>query len=126
MAVVNPRSRDNFDHHWQGVLVDPTVRARAIVVDGQLVGTVSCFARDGRAFVGYWIDRAWWNRGIASRALVALLAEEPRRPLYAMAARSNGASVRVLRRCGFVWLRDEWTPATERFPACLEAFFELR
>ncbi len=126
MAVSNPRDRPTFDQHWQRVLVDPTVRGRSIVVGDQLVGTVSCFERDGKAFVGYWIDRAWWGRGIASRALALLLAEEPRRPLFAMAARSNTASVHVLQRCGFVWLRDEWTEATERFPACTEAFFELR
>jgi RimJ/RimL family protein N-acetyltransferase len=65
-----------------------------ILVGEELVGTISCFPMDGQDHVGYWIDRAYWGRGIASRALQLLLREVAKRPLVATAATSNGASIR--------------------------------
>ena len=91
MAVTIPRTAEAFDAHWAKVLVDPGVTARAILVGEALVGTVSCFPRDGADHVGYWIDRAYWGMGIASRALHLLLQEVAKRPLIATAATSNGA-----------------------------------
>ena len=43
-----------------------------------------------------------WGRGIATRALQAFLQLEATRPLYAHAASDNGASIRVLTKCGFL------------------------
>ncbi len=99
-----------FDSHWAKVLDDPSVAARAILVGGEFVGIVSCFPRDGQDHVGYWIDRAYWGRGIASRAFRLLLEEVTKRPLIATAATSNGASLRVLQKCGFVVERVHLCP----------------
>ena len=88
--------------------------------------TVSCFWRDGQANVGYWISREHWGKGIASRALELLLLEVATRPLYAHVATSNGASLRVLQKCGFVVERVRHSPATDRYPACEEAVLVLR
>jgi len=49
----------------------------------------------------FWIDRAAWGRGIASRALELLLDLVPARPLYARAASDNAGSLRVLQKSGF-------------------------
>lgn len=102
MAAFPSRDREAFWAHWGKVLVDTTVRARAILFDGELAGTVAGFNRDGRRRVGYWLGRAYWGKGIASRALAGLLKEEPIRPLYAHVAKSNRASFRVLEKNGFV------------------------
>jgi RimJ/RimL family protein N-acetyltransferase len=51
--------------------------------------------------VTYWIDRSYWGRGIAGRALAQLLDLVPVRPLWARAASDNAGSLRVLRRAGF-------------------------
>jgi RimJ/RimL family protein N-acetyltransferase len=128
MAVVNPRDEESFHAHWAKILVDSSVVARAILLDGALVGTVNCFKMDGDDAVGYWIAREHWGRGIATRALGLLLEEVAIRPLYARAARSNVASVRVLENCGFVVTGYQLTPATDRFPECEEArlILELR
>jgi RimJ/RimL family protein N-acetyltransferase len=91
-----------------------------------MVGYVSCFPMDGEDHVGYWIDRACWGRGIASRALRLLLGEVTKRPLVATAATGNGASVRVLQKCGFVVEEVRHSPATDRYPACEEAVLVLR
>lgn len=125
MAVVHPRPRIAFDAHWSMCLANPDVLARAIVAEGELAGQISCFPMDGRRCVGYWVAREWWGRGVATRALALLLQEVPLRPLHARAARSNGASIRVLERCGFVVTGYEWSEATERWPACEEALLRL-
>jgi RimJ/RimL family protein N-acetyltransferase len=126
MAVMLPRTAEAFDAHWAKVLVDPGVTARAILVGETLVGTISCFPTDGADHVGYWIDRAYWGMGIASRALGLLLREVTKRPLVATAATSNGASLRVLQKCGFVVERVHLAPATDRYPECEEAVLVLR
>lgn len=58
MAVTNPRTREAFDAHWEKALADPGNTTRAVLLDGQMVGYVSCFPMDGEDHVGYWIDRA--------------------------------------------------------------------
>ena len=70
MAAVRARGHEAFHDLWQRILRDPTISARVILADGVLVGSISCFVLDEQDSVGYWIDRAHWNRGIASRARV--------------------------------------------------------
>jgi RimJ/RimL family protein N-acetyltransferase len=126
MAVTIPRTEEAFDAHWAKVLADPGVTARVILVGETVVGTISCFPMDGEDHVGYWIDRADWGRGIASRALQLLLREVTKRPLVATVATSNAASLRVLQKCGFVVERVRHSPATDRYPECEEAVLVLR
>ena len=102
MAVTIPRTGEAFDSHWAKALADPGNTTRAVLVGEAMVGYISCFPMDGQDHVGYWIDRAYWGMGIASRALHLLLREVTKRPLVATAATSNGASLRVLQKCGFV------------------------
>ncbi len=126
MAVMNPRDEDAFHAHWKKILGDPSVIARAIVADGTLVGSINFFKLEGLDSVGYWIGREHWGRGFATRGLALLLEEVRIRPLHARAARQNGGSIRVLEKCGFVVTGYKVTPATERFPACEEAFLTLQ
>ncbi len=125
MAVSRPRDRVAFDAHWGKILADPRIAARAILADGELAGQISVFPMDGMDAVGYWIARRWWGRGVATRALALLLAEVPTRPLHARVASANGASIRVLERCGFVEIGRRVSPEDERFPACEETLFRL-
>ena len=126
MAVTIPRTREAFDSHWAKALDDPRNIVWVILVGEELVGTISCFPMDGQDHVGYWIDRAYWGMGIASHALHLLLREVTKRPLVAAAATSNGASLRVLQKCGFVVERVRLSPASDRFPECEEAILVLR
>lgn len=75
--------------------------------------------------VGYWVDRACWGRGIASRALAMFLDEVIARPLHARVATTNLGSIRVLEKCGFVITGYEHSPATERYLECEEAILML-
>ena len=126
MAATIPRTREAFDSHWEKLLGDATRTVRAVLVGEAMVGYVCCFPADGQEHVGYWIDRAFWGRGIASRALHLLLREVVRRPLYATVATSNGASLRVLGKCGFVVEVVRHSPATDRYSECEEAVLVLR
>lgn len=125
MAVVFAKDFDAFVAHWERMLTDESVLARAIEVDGVLVGSISCFVMDGVDSVGYWIDRSHWGRGIASRALELLLGEVTMRPLHARVAASNLGSIRVLEKCGFKEYAREESPDDGKFPVCLEALMRL-
>ena len=107
MAAFPAREREAFMAHWERILADPAVVARAIVADGRLAGNVVSFERDGRREVGYWIARELWGAGIATAALAGFLRVETRRPLYAGVARANAGSLRVLEKCGFAVCGDE-------------------
>ncbi|MFG0260070.1 MAG: GNAT family N-acetyltransferase [Phycisphaerales bacterium JB041] len=125
MAVVNPRSPAEFAEHWNRILADRSVVARAILARDDLVGSINCFRMDGVDAVGYWIARDHWGRGIATRALELLLGEVATRPLHARVARSNIGSILVLERNGFRVTHYQHVPADDRFPACEEAALRL-
>lgn len=126
LAVTIPRSAEAFDVLWADAPRDPSVTAKAILLGEEMVGYVACFRRDGRANVGYWISREHWGKGIASRALELLLLEVATRPLHAHVATSNGASLRVLQKCGFVVERVQVATASDRYPESEEAVLVLK
>jgi len=100
----DPSDREAFREHWDRILADDRVTMRTVLVDGRAVGDVGSFFDPelGRPEVTYWIEREHWGRGLATRALAALLRQVTTRPLYARAAADNAASIRVLEKCGFV------------------------
>jgi RimJ/RimL family protein N-acetyltransferase len=96
----DPADRELFDAHWRRVRSSSAV-VRTVLADGDVIGSAAVYGEPGELEVTYWIDRAYWGRGIATAALRALLAAVPERPLRARAAADNAASVRVLEKCGF-------------------------
>jgi RimJ/RimL family protein N-acetyltransferase len=101
MAAFPPRDREAFMTHWKGILGDPSLLAWAIELDGRVVGNIGSFDFKEHREVGYWIERASWGRGVATRALALVLEEETTRPLFAGVAPHNAGSMRVLEKCGF-------------------------
>jgi RimJ/RimL family protein N-acetyltransferase len=97
----DPDDREHFDTHMARVRAAPDVTMRAITRDGQLVGHVASFERDGDLEVTYAVDRAAWGQGVASQALRLLLDEVTARPVHARAASDNLGSLRVLEKAGF-------------------------
>ncbi|MFB0616654.1 GNAT family N-acetyltransferase [Streptomyces sp. AGS-58] len=97
-----PRQREAFFRHWrERVLPDPDCLVRTVTVGGEVAGSVVSWTVDGRRFVGYWLGRPYWGRGIGTRALRLFLQLEPVRPLYADPFSGNTASVRLLEGHGF-------------------------
>ncbi len=102
MAAYTPRDREEFDAHTRGLLARSDVIKQVILCGDEVVGSIGCYLRGERRLIGYWIDREFWGKGIATRALQAMLERVSDRPLHAFVAVRNAASVRVLEKCGFV------------------------
>lgn len=100
-TAVDHMDRDAFERRWSRLRADETIINRAIVVDGDLVGTIGSWGDPGDRELTYWIGRAYWGRGIATAALGAFLSIDRSRPMHARVAADNVASRRVLEKCGF-------------------------
>jgi len=121
MAGTKPRTRETFFAVWARHFADPNINGFVIELDGEngleVVGSIACFQADGYDCVGYWIARTHWGQGIASRALAAFLAVEPRRPLHATTASTNAPSRHILEKCGFRFTGLRMGEETERYVA---------
>jgi len=98
----NPEDRAAFDEHWAKIRAKDDVLIRTIEADGEVAGSVASFVRDGDREVTYWIGKKFWGRGIATAALKQFIEMNEERPLHARVVKDNGASIRVLEKCGFV------------------------
>jgi RimJ/RimL family protein N-acetyltransferase len=121
----DPNDREAFDAHMAKLRSASDITLRAVTSDGQLVGTVASFVIEGDTEVTYWIDRAAWGRGIASRALALLLDLVSVRPLHARAASDNVGSLSVLRKSGFVVVGTETSFAAGRNSEIEESILRL-
>jgi len=120
-----PGDHDAFSAHWTRITTDATVITRVIEVEGAFAGYAVSFVIEGERQVGYWIARELWGRGIASSALLALVAEIPERPLWGSTASDNLGSQRVLQHAGFVFDRMERSHAPRRGSEIDEKVFRL-
>ena len=102
MAAVPSRDREAFHEHWRRIRLDPANVLKTIEDDGEVAGHMLSWPAEGRRYVGYWLGRDFWGRGLATAALLELVAEVPERPLHALVATDNVGSIRVLEKCGFV------------------------
>jgi RimJ/RimL family protein N-acetyltransferase len=125
-TAADPDDRAAFDSRWSRHLADPGVRMSAVEADGAFAGTVAAFTLDGDREVTYWIRRELWGRGIATAALMLLVAAEPARPLHARVAEANLGSRRVLERAGFVATGSETSYAAGAGRPVVELLLELR
>ena len=101
-AALDPEDRAAFDRRWRLIMRDRAIVKRAVLADGDVVGHIVSYEREGEREIGYWIARSHWRRGIATAAVQQFLADVPLRPLYARVAKDNLASIRVLEKCGFL------------------------
>jgi RimJ/RimL family protein N-acetyltransferase len=101
MVAFQSRDADAFNAHWAKLLANDSNLKQTVLLDGQVVGHIGSWTADGKREIGYWIDRAFWGRGVATETLTAFLCLERTRPLYAGVAKHNLGSIRVLQKCGF-------------------------
>ena len=70
----------------------------------------------GQSEIGYWVAPAFWNTGIASEAVRALIEANPlgNRTIFAEVFQDNPGSARVLTNAGFQYLGDAETYSVAR------------
>jgi RimJ/RimL family protein N-acetyltransferase len=121
----DPSDRGAFDAHMAKIMSSPQTRPQAITLDSRLVGTIGSWVSDGVTEITYWIDRAHWGQGIATRALGLLLEQIPVRPIRARVASDNAGSLRVLQKAGFRAIGTEVSFAPGRAAEIEETILEL-
>jgi RimJ/RimL family protein N-acetyltransferase len=121
----DPSDHQAFFDHWSRILADDSTLTQSIAFDAAVVGYVATFEQFGEREVTYWVDRAYWNQGIATAALRQFLPRIATRPLYARAAKDNIASRRVLEKCGFVVMGEGSGYANARGQETEEFIFTL-
>jgi RimJ/RimL family protein N-acetyltransferase len=75
----------------------------------EVLGVISLKKMDrGQSEVAFWVAPAFWNLGIASEAVMALIAANPQgnSTMFAEAFQDNPGSARVLTNAGFGYLGD--------------------
>lgn len=82
----------------------------------EFIGTVSLMPRDGERFVlGYWVGRPYWSKGLTTEAAQALVdyafSVLGAEAVAATARVTNGASRRVLEKCGFQYAGQGMGPS---------------
>ncbi|MBE2197770.1 MAG: GNAT family N-acetyltransferase [Anaerolinea sp.] len=120
-----PTDQAAFITHWRKILADATVLIKTIIADGQVAGYVLSYETDGKPEVSYWLGRAFWGQGLATRALTSFLAQvNQARPIYARVAKDNLGSIRVLEKCGFRIIGEDKGYANARGTEIEEWLFE--
>ena len=66
--------------------------------------------------IGYWVAPAYWNTGLASEAVQALIEANPTKSdtMFGAVFQDNPASAKVLTHCGFKYLGDAETFSVSR------------
>lgn len=76
---------------------------------GELLGVVGLERMDrNQSEIGYWVVPAFWNTGLASEAVEAIVAANPHdaRTLFGSVFQDNPASAKVLTHAGFEYIGD--------------------
>ncbi len=77
--------------------------------ESEVLGLISLKKMDrNQSEVGYWVAPLFWNTGMASEAVQALVEANPQgnATMFASVFQDNLASARVLTHCGFAYLGD--------------------
>lgn len=85
-------------------IIDGSEKAHA-----EVMGVISLLRMDrDQSQIGYWVAPAFWNSGIATAAVAALLDANPHEAdrIFAEVFQDNPGSARVLTNCGFDYLGD--------------------
>ena len=84
---------------------------------GEFLGLIGLEQMDrNQSEVGYWVVPAFWNSGLASEAVRALIEANPHgdKTMFASVFQDNPASARVLTNAGFEYLGDAETFSVAR------------
>jgi RimJ/RimL family protein N-acetyltransferase len=121
----DPTDKTAYLAKYSKFLGDRTINNQTIILDNVIVGSIAKFEIEGDAEITYWIDKKFWGKGIATKALTIFLILENTRPLLARAAFDNLASQKVLEKCGFVKIGTDKGFANARQKEIEEFIYKL-
>lgn len=121
----DPADKSAYLNKYTKLLGDPTVNNQTIVIGNIIVGSIAKFVTEGDAEITYWIDRKFWGKGIASKALKEFLVIETARPIFARVAIDNFGSQKVLEKCGFAKIGSDRGFANARQTEIEEFIYKL-
>jgi len=126
MAAFPARDRKAFMQHWHGkVLTNEGISKQTIVFQGVPAGHILCWKESDRHIVGYWLGKEYWGKGIATQALSSFIRILNPRPLFAHVVKHNIASLKVLKKCGFVISSEGIIPTPEAVDEVEEYILKL-
>lgn len=103
----DPNNWQAFKEHWERTLKLGSTFIQVITIDKKVVGYVCSFLLFEKETIGYWIDKNYWGKGIASCSLKLFLDKIETRPVFARVAFDNLGSIRVLEKCGFAKIGED-------------------
>ena len=121
----DPADKAAYLNKYTKLLNDPTVHMQTIIVDNIIAGSISKFEMEGHAEITYWIDKKFWNKGVATKALRNFLTMENARPIFGRVAFDNYGSQRVLEKSGFVKIGKDKGFANARQTEIEEFIYKL-
>ena len=121
----DPTDKSAYLSKYTKLLNDPTVNNQTIIIDNIIVGSIAKFEIDGQAEVTYWIDKNFWGKGVATKALEYLLTIETTRPIFGRVAFDNYGSQKVLEKCGFLKIGKDKGFANARQTEIEEFIYKL-
>lgn len=121
----DPTDKTAYLEKYTKLLNDRTINMRTIIVDNVIAGSIAKFEMEGKAEITYWIDKKFWGKGVATKALEDFLIIENRRPIFGRVAFDNFASQKVLEKCGFVKIGKDKGFANARQTETEEFIYKL-
>ena len=116
---------DAFSKMWQHRIESPRAVHRTILLGETIVGGMMSYDMEDHRCIGYWIDRNFWGKGIATEALKQFLEFETTRPLNAACIADNIGSRKVLEKNNFKYTHTDHHHAPARNQVVEETFFIL-
>jgi ribosomal-protein-alanine N-acetyltransferase len=113
-----PRTRGQAEEKFRRVYLPPLRNGRGLCAtvfkpEGRYIGYCGVYSphREDEGALGFYLARAYWGRGLATEAGCAFVShgfeELGMQRIVASVETGNAASVRVLEKLGFAWVRHE-------------------
>ena len=121
----NPNDLTAYLEKYKKHIADPTINMQTIKINGEIVGSLAKYVMENEAEITYWVDRKYWGQGIATNALTEFLKTELSRPIYGRVAFDNLGSQKVLEKCGFLKIGNDFGYANARQMEIEEFIYKL-
>ena len=121
----DPTDKTAYLQKYTKLLNDRTINMQTIIVENIIAGSVAKFEMEGEAEVTYWIDKKFWGKGVATKALKEFLKNENTRPTFGRVAFDNFGSQKVLEKCNFIKTGADKGFANARQPEIEEFIYKL-